>query len=45
MLIRVGFDLVFDLPGATPVMFLIYLHPSRLSTVVQAEKFRVEPAV
>jgi transglutaminase-like putative cysteine protease len=45
MLIRVGYDLVFDLPGPTPVMFLLYLHPSRNPTLVEPEKFRVEPAV
>lgn len=44
MLIKVGFDLVFDLPAPTPVMFLLYLHPARLSTVRQPEKFSVEPA-
>ena len=44
-MIRVGYDLVFDLPGPTPVMFLLYLHPSRVPTLVEPEKFRVEPAV
>jgi transglutaminase-like putative cysteine protease len=45
MLIKVGFDLVFDVPAPTPVMFLLYLHPSRLATVRQPEKFAVEPAM
>ena len=26
MLIRVGYDLVFDVPTPTPIMFLLYLH-------------------
>jgi transglutaminase-like putative cysteine protease len=45
MLIKVGYDLVFDIPAPTSVMFLLYLHPSRLPSVRQPEKFVIEPAL
>lgn len=45
MLIRVGYDIVFEVPAPTPIQFLLYLHPSRLETVVRAERLVVEPGV
>ena len=43
MLIRVGYELVFDVPSPTPIMFLLYLHPSRDGTLRQGDKLVVEP--
>ncbi|MBC7784353.1 MAG: transglutaminase family protein [Burkholderiales bacterium] len=45
MLIRVGFDVVFDLPAPTAMLMMLNLHPSRLPTVRQQESVRVEPDV
>jgi transglutaminase-like putative cysteine protease len=45
MLIRIGFDVVFDLPAPTPLLLMLNVHPSRLPTIVQPEQVRVEPEV
>ena len=45
MLIRVGYELVFDVPVPTPIMFLLYMHPSRHATLRQGERLVIEPAV
>jgi transglutaminase-like putative cysteine protease len=45
MLIRVGFDIEFDLAAPTPVLLCLSLHPSRWGDVRQAEYIRVEPEV
>jgi transglutaminase-like putative cysteine protease len=44
MLIRVGFDVIFDLPAPAPVLLNLNLHPSRLTSVRKPESLRVEPA-
>lgn len=44
MLIRVGFDVIFDLPAPAPVLLNLNLHPSRLPSVRRNEALRVEPA-
>ncbi|HEX8325072.1 MAG TPA: transglutaminase family protein [Tepidisphaeraceae bacterium] len=43
MLIRVGFDVIFELPAPAPVLTNLNLHPSRLTSVRRAEALRVEP--
>jgi transglutaminase-like putative cysteine protease len=45
MLIRIGYELVFDVPTPTPIMFLLFLHPSRGPSLRQGDKLVVEPAV
>src|SRR5690348_1320463 len=45
MLIRIGFDVVFDVPAPTPMLLMLNLHPSRLPSVRQPEEVRVEPDV
>src|SRR5215218_2704664 len=35
MLIRIGYELVFDVPTPTPIMFLLYMHPSRNASLRQ----------
>jgi len=45
MLIRVGYELIFDVPVPTPIMFLLYMHPSRDLTLRQGDRLVVEPAV
>jgi transglutaminase-like putative cysteine protease len=43
MLIRIGYDIVLRLPSPTPIVFLLRVHPSRESTLVGAENFRIQP--
>ncbi len=45
MLIHVGHEIVFDFPAPTPVVVMLYLHPSRDATVTKPECLEVEPAV
>ena len=45
MLIRVGYDIEFNLPAPTPMLLCLSLHPSRWADVRQAEYIRVEPEV
>jgi len=53
MLIRVGYDIIFDHPAPTPIIAMLYPHPSRAasvrrgdhSSVRRGDHLLVEPAV
>jgi transglutaminase-like putative cysteine protease len=45
MLIRVGFDIEFDLPVPAPMLVVLSLHHSRLPSVRKPESLTVEPFV
>jgi transglutaminase-like putative cysteine protease len=45
MLIRVGYDLQFELPAPTPMVLMLRVHPSRESSLRAPETVRLEPAV
>ena len=45
MHIRIGFDIVFDLPCPSPVLMLLRLHPSVEPSLVTPESLAVEPGV
>jgi transglutaminase-like putative cysteine protease len=45
MFIRIGYDVVFDLPAPTPMLLLLNVHPSRFGSLRGPEKLRVEPFV
>jgi transglutaminase-like putative cysteine protease len=45
MLIRLGYDLVFDLPAPTPMLLMLYVHPSRADTLREPDRVQVEPEV
>ena len=42
MLIKIGFDIEFELAGPTPMVLMLYVHPSRQKDLLAEEKFRVE---
>lgn len=44
MLIRVGYRITLDFREATPALLMLYLHPSRESTVATPGRLSVEPA-
>lgn len=44
MLIKVGYEIVFDLPAPTPMQLMLRVHPSRQSDV-QREQIIIEPEV
>jgi transglutaminase-like putative cysteine protease len=43
VLIRIGYDIILRLFQASPIIFLLRVHPSRLSTVVVPEDLQLEP--
>ena len=43
MLIRVGYDISFELANATPLIAMLYIHPSRRGDLQSAEEVKVEP--
>jgi transglutaminase-like putative cysteine protease len=45
MLIRIGFDIAFELRGPTPIVAMLYVHPSRQPDLRTAEKLVVSPDV
>jgi transglutaminase-like putative cysteine protease len=45
MLIRVGYDLVFDVPAPAPMLLTLYLHPSRYGTTRRPDNIVTEPYV
>lgn len=45
MLIRVGYEIAFRFPQPTAMVVLLYVHPSRASTLRTPEHFEVEPSV
>ena len=45
MLIKIGYDIEFELPGPTPMVLMLYVHPSRQADLRAEEKILVEPAM
>ena len=43
MLIRIGYDIALGLPNPTAIVFLLRVHSSRESRLVEGENFRIEP--
>ncbi len=43
MLIRVGYEILFDAPSPVPMLLKLYLHPSQLEKVKKPERLRIEP--
>ena len=45
MLIRVGFELVYEFAQKTPLVLMLIVHPSRARDLVQPDHLRVSPAL
>lgn len=45
MLIRVGYDIHFEIPAPVPVVALLNVHPSRRHDLREPDRLRVEPEV
>jgi transglutaminase-like putative cysteine protease len=45
MLIKLGFDIEFELRGPTPMVLMLFVHPARVADLRAPEKLRVEPQV
>jgi transglutaminase-like putative cysteine protease len=45
MILRLGYDIEFDIPEPVTIVTLLNVHPSRLADLRSADELRVEPAV
>jgi transglutaminase-like putative cysteine protease len=45
MLIRIGYELVFDIPAPVPMLLMLYVHPEQAGVLQRPERLVVEPAV
>lgn len=45
MLIRVGYDIIFEHPAPTPIITMLYLHPARRTSIRRGDYLLVEPPV
>ncbi len=45
MIIRVGYEIAFELPLPAPVLLMLYLHPSRAATTRSPDRLEVSPKV
>ena len=43
MLIKIGFDIEFELRGPTPMVLMLFVHPSREKDLRRAQELHVEP--
>src|SRR3954467_8481213 len=45
MIIKIGFDIQFEVPAPTPIILMLYVHPSRQGDLRTEEKIIVEPDI
>ncbi len=45
MLIQVGYEIAFVFPQPTPVVILLYVHPSRAANIRRGDNPQIEPAL
>jgi transglutaminase-like putative cysteine protease len=45
MLIRLGYDIQFDIPAATPMVTMLHVHPSRDADLVEPDALLIDPAI
>ena len=43
MLIRLGYDIRFELPGSVPMVALLNVHPSRVTDLLEPDELQTEP--
>ncbi|MGD0387940.1 MAG: transglutaminase family protein [Tepidisphaeraceae bacterium] len=45
MLIRIGFDVLFEIPAPVPMILMLYTHPSRSGSLSAPERIQVSPEI
>ena len=43
MLIRIGYEIILDVPSPAPAVLKLYLHPSQLEKVKKPERLKIDP--
>src|SRR5579863_9096404 len=45
MLIRIGYDIRFNIPAAVPIVALLHVHPSRDKDLIEPDAIHIEPQI
>src|SRR5262245_31996997 len=45
MLLRIGYEMSFELSGPTPMVLMLYVHPDRAGDLVEPQRLSIEPHV
>ena len=45
MLIRLGYDIQFDIPASTPMVALLHVHPSRDTDLMEPDLLHIDPQI
>ncbi|HLV81016.1 MAG TPA: transglutaminase family protein [Chthonomonadaceae bacterium] len=45
MILRIGYEIVFELPAPTPMVLILFVHPSLTPRLRQPERLSVEPEI
>jgi transglutaminase-like putative cysteine protease len=45
MLIRLGYDIQFDIPAPVPIVAMLHVHPSRVADLREPDELRLTPTV
>lgn len=45
MLIKIGYDIVYEVPAPTPMVLMLYVHPSRAASLQKPERLVTDPAI
>ncbi len=45
MKIRIGYEIVYDLPQPTPMIMILGVHPSRSGDLIEPDRLKADPAV
>ncbi len=43
MLIRLGYEMVFQVPSPTPILLMLFVHPSQAISLLEPDRVQVEP--
>ena len=43
MLIRLGYDIQFDIPAPVPMVAMLHVHPSRIADLREPDELRLTP--
>lgn len=45
MILRIGYEMIFEMPSPAPMLLMLYVHPSLTSRLHQPERLQIEPEV
>jgi transglutaminase-like putative cysteine protease len=45
MFLRIGYEMLFEIPAPTPMVLMLYVHPDRAGDLREPDRIRVEPDI